>query len=171
MIFVLFTLAFFSGAPAWLELIVLLGAALGALVTIKKYVWKPIKEFNTKVNRGMDTLLGYAPVLDPATGREIQAQTPPLANRVYGLEVAHAKIADALETFAKTHETVVDLQQRWEEREVIGMQIIQEWTDWRDMHEKEAQQREARLAEWDQWRQEQTMMTEAMKNAHDLPHK
>jgi hypothetical protein len=170
MIFVLFTLAFLSGLPAWLELIVLLGAALGAVVTIKKYVWKPIRRFNTKINRGMDTLLGYSPVLDPATGREIQAATPPLANRVYELEKANSKIAEALETLANTQKAVVRLEEAWNHREAAGLQIVQEWTDWRDMHEKEAQQREERLAEWDAWRQEQNIMMEAIRNVHEGPH-
>jgi hypothetical protein len=170
MIFVLLPPAL-SGLPAWLELIVLLGAALGAVITIKKYVWTPIKAFNTKINRGMDTLLGYSPVLDPATGREIQAATPPLANRVYELEKANSQIAEALQVLAKTQKAVVRLEEAWNQREATGMKIIQEWTDWREHHEKEAQQREERLAEWDQWRQEQTVMVEAMKNSHDLPHK
>jgi hypothetical protein len=168
---VLFPLLLIGNLPAGLEFIVLLAAAVTGVYTLHKYVWKPIRAFNTKINRGMDTLLGYSPVLDPATGREIQAATPPLANRVYELEKANSQIAEALQTLAKTQKAVVRLEEAWNKRETAGMQIIQEWTDWREHHEKEAAQREERLAEWDQWRQEQTVMVEAMKNSHDLPHK
>jgi hypothetical protein len=160
----------FKHVPAGIEFLILLAAGVTALYTLHKYVWKPLRSFHVKVNRGMDTLLGYAAVEDPATGRQIQPATPPLANRVYELEQANGKIADALTTLTTIQKDVVKLEKAWQKRESDGMQIIQEWTDWRKHHEEEAAKREERLAEWEAWRQDQNIMMEAMQNVHDDPH-
>jgi hypothetical protein len=164
-------LDFFGHVPAGLEFLILLAGAVGALYSLHKYVWKPIRAFSQKLNRGMDTLLGYAPVLDPATGRVIQPETPALANRVYELEMSNGKIADALTTLVKVQADVVELEKKWQKRESDGMKIICEWTDWRQQHEAEAQQREERLAEWEAWRQDQNVMMESLQNVHEDPHK
>lgn len=161
----------FPAVPGVLGFIVLIGAAIAAGVTIKKYVVDPVRQFNVKVNKGMDSLLGYAAVTDPATGREIQPATPPIADRVYDLEQTFKKVAEALDAIAQNQRAVIELQARWDEQNKAGEQIIREWTEWRKAHEVEADAREQRLAEWDKWRQEQTVMVEAMKHAHDLPHR
>lgn len=161
-------LNFIPSVPVFIEWVILLAAFVAALYALKKTVYDPVKKFNTKVNRGMDTLLGYGAVLDPASGREIQAATPPLANRVYQLEQANSQIADALTTLAATSKAVVDLQSQWEDREKAAADVINAWTDWREHHEQEADARETRLAEWEAWRQEQNLLMEGIKHAHDL---
>src|SRR5689334_18830515 len=127
-----------SNAAEW---VITVGAVLTAVgiiaAAVFKYVWRPVRAFNEKINRGMDTLLGYQAVTDPATGRVIQPDTPPLANRVYDLEEAITKIGVAMETFAKTHDLVIELEKRWDERERAGLAIVNEWTKWREAHERE----------------------------------
>ena len=159
-----------SNAAEWVITVAAVLTGLGVIAgVVYKYVWKPVRSFNEKINRGMDTLLGYDAVKDPATGREIQKRTPPLANRVFDLEEAIVKIGAAMETFAKTHNLVVELERRWDEREKIGQAIVTEWTAWREAHEKEAVAREERLAEWEQWRSEQTLLGAIVRENLDLP--
>ena len=160
----------FDELPKWLNLIIMLGGAAAVIFGLWKSVIKPAKGLYNKVNSGMDTLLGYPPVLDPGSGKELKPATPALALRVDNLEEAQTSIAQAVASMAHTNELVMELQKRWDERDKVGTQIVKEWTDWRNAHELEAQKREERLAEWEVWRQEQNMMMESMKNVHDLPH-
>lgn len=157
--------------PGALEFLVLLAAGISALLIVKKYVYHPIKYHMDRVNRGMDTLLGYPAVVDPGTGLEIQPETPALAMRVWNLELNNAKVADALQTIAENQKELVELQAIMDERKSQGEQIIQEWTQWRMQHENEAKAREERIGEWEAWRQEQTLMMEAIAHAHEDPHK
>ena len=182
-----------SNAAEWVITVAAVLTGLGVIAgVVYKYVWKPVKAFHQKVSRGMDTLLGYGAVVDPATGRVIQADTPPLANRVYDLEEAFKQVSNAVKQSTTTHNELLKLQRSQEERDKAqaerdreGLQIVHEWTRWREKHEEEADLREARLAEWnakeeereermarwEQWRQEQTVLLEAMKAAQGLPAK
>ena len=80
--------------PAFFELVILVAGFVAAVYALKKGVYNPIRDAVGKLNRGMDTLLGYGAVLDPASGKEIQPPTPPLAERVNTLEDAVHKLVD-----------------------------------------------------------------------------
>ena len=159
-----------SGAAEWIITVAAVLTALGIIGGVAyRYVWRPLRAFNEKINRGMDTLLGYSAVTDPATGRVIQDKTPPLANRVWHLEETMRKIGDAMETFARTHDLVVELEKRWDEREKTGAAIVLEWTRWREAHEQEAAAREQRIADWEAWRAEQTLLGAIVRENLELP--
>lgn len=151
------------GIPPVLEIIILIAAAVGAVYTLHKTVWKPLKHVYQRWNSGMDTLLGYDAVKDPGTGKEIQPRTLPLAHRVWELEQTNKKVAEALEVLAQNQTIVVDLQNKWDEREKTGNAIIAEWTAWRDAHELETQERHQQVMEWEVWRSEQQSLWELVR--------
>jgi len=131
--------------PAVLDIIVLVGAAVLAWVTIKKYIVKPIGSKFKKVDRAIDSVLGYPAIVDKGTGREIQPATPSMAERVKDLEDAHIRIANAMESMAKTQQEmlvvsqkVVDLSIRFDAHEQESHKWQQDheaWTrNWIDEH-------------------------------------
>lgn len=79
-----------------LEVVALAGAAVGASLTVYRFVIRPVLAWGHKVNSGMDTLLGYPPVLDPGSGRVLKAATPALAQRVEAVEEATLLLAQVL---------------------------------------------------------------------------
>lgn len=121
-----------DGVPWALELLVLLSAAVGALFALHRTVYLPTKRHFARVNAGMDTLLGYPAVKDPGSGREIQPATPPLAARVYDLEQANMKMADAMTLLADNQQRILALENAWQERQRVGQAIVEDFTAWRE---------------------------------------
>ena len=118
--------------PPMLELFLLAVTAGGTAWALWLGVYKPIRGHMTRVNAGMDTLLGYPAVKDPGSGREIQPATPPLAARVYDLEETNKKMADALEVLAANQHQLLHLQAEMDERKRVGDKLIADWTVWRE---------------------------------------
>lgn len=118
--------------PAALEIFLLVVTAAGAAWALWLGVYKPVRRHMTRVNAGMDTLLGYPAVQDPGSGREIQPATPPLAARVYDLEETNKKMADALEVLAANQHQLLHLQAEMDERKRLGDQLVADWTLWRE---------------------------------------
>lgn len=150
--------------PVAAELIVTLGGAAVIVYGAYKNVYKPVKKFLKKWDNIGDSLGGRDAILDPDTGEELKPATPPMAHRVSMLE-------DAFATMVHTQKDIANIHLEMEKRKTEGLMIVDEWTRWREKHEEEASRREERFAEWEAWRSEQTLMLEAMKNAHDIPHK
>ena len=98
--------------PPVLEFIVLFAAAFGALFSLNKWIVKPVRKYFAKVGSASDTLLGYDEIIDGPTGRVLQEATPPLANRVWNLEQAQVKTADALEKIAAAIERLGEMDKR-----------------------------------------------------------
>lgn len=103
--------AFISGIPEALTFVVLLAAAVGAVYTLWRQVIKPTLQFAAKVNSGMDALLGYPEVLDPGSGDQLKAATPPMAQRVAALEDAFNRILDLQESQLGLVERLTSLEQ------------------------------------------------------------
>ncbi len=69
------------------SIIIGLAALITAVTVIWKKVLKPIIAWFKKINRGMDSLLGYPEVLD-RDGSVLKEETPMLAKRVRAVEEA-----------------------------------------------------------------------------------
>lgn len=93
-------------------IIVLLG--LIAVPVIKGI--KRAKRFGSKVESGMDSLLGYGAILDPATGAVLKEATPSMAIRV-------DKIESAILSLAETQRQIVEINVRLTSME-----------EWRETH-------------------------------------
>lgn len=125
--------------PALLEFIILLAAAVAGFITLKKTVYNPLREFSNKVNSGMDTLLGYPAVLDPGSGKELKAPTPPLALRVDSLEEAMNRLLDLQEKQIGFSERLLDLENwrkehmQWSEATI--KQVQENTISWQKEHE------------------------------------
>lgn len=125
--------------PGWMELVILLAAFIGAVIAIKKTVYNPIKQFNAKVNAGMDTLLGYPAVHDPGSGRQLKAATPALALRVETLEDAMHKLIDNQERLLSVTERLQSLEEwrinhiQWSEEMV--KEVHEASQQWQKEHE------------------------------------
>lgn len=89
----------------------------GLLAVPAVKLFKRAKRFGSKVESGMDSLLGYGPVLDPATGRVLQEATPSMAIRV-------DKIETAILSLAETQRQIVDINNRLTTME-----------EWREQHQ------------------------------------
>lgn len=93
---------------------------LGLIGAVSPFIRKAIKrtrELNAKLEAGMDSLLGYGPVLDPATGTVLKQATPSMAVRVDTIE-------DAIKTMAETQLVMAELTVRMNHME-----------EWRGQHE------------------------------------
>lgn len=115
-----------------------LAQGIAAVVTSALVVWgawigvyRPLRKHFERVNRGMDTLLGYPPVLDPGSDREIQPATPPLASRVWDLEQTHVQMVEALKTLADNQQRLLDLREELDERRKTGDLFLEDFAKWR----------------------------------------
>ena len=125
--------------PYGLEIIILIGGAVSVIYGAYRTVWKPLKGFKKKVVEAVDSLTGFDPIMDPASGKELKPATPPLSHRVSNLE-------DAFSTMIQTQNDIVGLQRDLstisvqlqdmtkvqEERMEQGTKIIEDWTIWRE---------------------------------------
>jgi|SRR6478735_6061948 len=146
-----------ASLPMLAQIIIVTAAVVTAIGVIYKFVWKPIKSVFEKWNSAMDSLVGY-PAIHDRSGTQLKAATPALANRVESLEEAFTIMANTQSKLLDLERDLASISDQLKQREQVGMEIIQEWTDWRKTHEEEAKAREERLAEWEQWRQEQTLL-------------
>ena len=118
---------------------------LGVLATIvilgkkAKNGWTKAKGFAKKADNAMDTLNGRPPVLHPDTGAVLAEATLPLAQRINAIEVNQSEMNSAIKLLAenqtrmmKVEDTLAEVQAKLEERDSVGMQIIEEWTAWRE---------------------------------------
>lgn len=87
-------LSLIAGLPPYLELLVLIGAAVGAFLVLRKTIYNPIKGFLDEVSAGMRSLNGYDEVTDPGTGTVLKEATPALAKRVEAVENAVLLLTD-----------------------------------------------------------------------------
>jgi hypothetical protein len=76
-----------------------------------------LRRFKKKVEAGMDSLLGYGPITDPATGAVLKEATPSLAIRV-------DKIETAILSLAETQRQIVEINSRLTNME-----------EWREQHQ------------------------------------
>lgn len=98
--------------PDVLQFVVLLAAAITAVTIFHKYVGSPLLKWFRKLDAGVDSILGYGPVLDPGTGAVIQEETEPLAVRVRRLEDAHVTAAEALRQIAQNQGMLLNFDER-----------------------------------------------------------
>lgn len=148
----------------YLGIVVALGGAAGVLGALWRYVLKPARERGRRLDQGLDTLLGYPPVVDPGSGRELQPATPPLATRVYDLEETNRKMADALETIAANQRTLIALEERFEAwvkdseaRRLKGEALVADYMRWRDGVDRAL----------NDWRSEQDQVAELIRQSMD----
>lgn len=125
--------------PAAMDLVIAVGGVIVAIGLVYKFVFCPLRSQYLKFNRAADTMLGYPEVRDPGTGRVIQKATPALGTRVYELESAAIRMADAMESIAETQRETLALTQRMGELQVKF-----------ETHEQESH---ARWLEHEQWSQ------------------
>lgn len=125
--------------PAVMDLIVAVGGVLLAIGVIYKLVYLPLASQFTKFNRAADSMLGYPEVKDPGTGRVIQKATPPIGHRVFELESAAIRMADAMESIAET------------QRETLA--LAQHMRELQERFEEHEQESHARWLEHEQWSQ------------------
>ena len=125
--------------PAFLEFIILLAAAVGGFIALKKSVYNPIKKFSNRVNSGMDTLLGYPAVHDPGSGKELKPPTPPLALRVDTLEEAMNRLLALQEKQVGFNERLLNLEQWRKEHQEFSeakwQSVHDENVTWQKEHE------------------------------------
>lgn len=108
----------FASLDPFLSTLVSILAILGVTSPFLKKWYDRSRKLNKKLEAGMDSLLGYGPVLDPATGVVLKEATPSLAVRVDTIE-------GAIMSLAETQRMLADLHVRVEHVE-----------SWRDMHDK-----------------------------------
>lgn len=120
---------------------IVLGAAafVTAIGVIWKMVCKPILVWGKRVNNGMDSLLGYGPVTDPGTGKQLQAPTPPMAQRVADLEDAVTRMIDLQEKQQGFNERLLELElwrkEHMQFSEDKWKEMQQDQIEWRKEHE------------------------------------
>ena len=100
--------------------------------------WGSIKGFVRKADNALDTLNGREAIRHPDTGAVLAEATLPLAQRINTIESSQAEMSTAIKLLSenqtrmmKVEDTLADLQAKLEERDHMGEQIIEEWTDWR----------------------------------------
>lgn len=78
---------------AWVALAI--SAVAAAVGVLHRWVWLPGCARMRRYDAAVELIIGYGPVLDPATGRELQPAMPPLAVRFSSMESAVATLATA----------------------------------------------------------------------------
>lgn len=116
--------------PDIAQAVIVISAFIGAALGIYKKVYLPVSRQLLRFNSGLDTLLGYPAVHDPGTGRELQAATPPLANRVFTLEETNRDISQALTKLADNQEVLAHIQEEMEARKKVEDQFRQDFQVW-----------------------------------------
>lgn len=108
--------------------IVTVGSAGFALY---RWVWKPGCARMKKYDAAVDLILGYGPVLDPATGDVLKPPTPPLAMRfsvmestVTTLAAAEASRAEADVLREQSTAQLVDIASRIEQHETWQVEHV-----------------------------------------------
>ena len=125
--------------PGVLDFVIAVGGFLVALGLIGKFVVRPMFAQGRKFNQAADTMLGYPEVKDPGTGRVIQVATPPLAHRVYELESAAIKMADAMMSIAETQREILELTTRIGDLQVAFEEHEQTAHAWVQQHDEQFQ--------------------------------
>ena len=120
---------------------VLLGLGVTLLLLGKKIKngFGKIVGFAKKADNAMDTLNGRDAIRHPDTGAVLAEATLPLAHRINAIETNQSEMNSAIKLLAenqtrmmKVEDTLADVQAKINERDTLGQQIIDEWTDWRE---------------------------------------
>lgn len=101
---------FFNEWDTLANWVITVGAVLSAWALMYKFIWLPTRRWFTKLDSGVNSILGYGPVVDPGTGLVLQAETEPLAVRVKRLEDVQAQTADALSRLAENNDQLARIQ-------------------------------------------------------------
>jgi hypothetical protein len=102
---------------SFLAVIISVFTIIGVAVPLLRRWHRNSSAFKKKVEAGMDSLLGYGPITDPATGAILKEATPSLAIRV-------DKIETAILSLAETQRQIVEINSRLTNME-----------EWREQHQ------------------------------------
>jgi len=135
---------FFNEWDSLANWVITVGAVLSAWALMYKFIWLPTQRWFTKLDAGVNSILGYGPVVDPGTGLVLQAETEPLAVRVKRLEDVQAQTADALSRLAENHDQLARIQASQDDLKSAIEGLREEFEghlqlsqDWIHQHEQE----------------------------------